>query len=86
MLSNHMNFCLKDCVAESQSTFILGKFILDYFTIAFEVHHYLKGKTQGKKGFFTFKIDTRKAYDRVQWNFLRKMMINMRFSKIMEMV
>jgi len=60
--------------------------------ISMEVNHYLKRKTQGKTGFVTSKTNRIiKAYDRVEWNFLRNMMINMEFSsdwitKIMKMV
>lgn len=91
MLAKRMKSCLKNCIFEAQSTFIPERFILDNAMIAFEVNHYLKRKTQGTTGFVALKTDMSKAYDRVEWNFLRNMMIKMGFSldwitKIMKMV
>ncbi|XP_055809510.1 uncharacterized protein LOC129879800 [Solanum dulcamara] len=37
MLANRMKACLKDCIAEAQSAFIPGRFILDNAMIAFEI-------------------------------------------------
>ena len=47
--------------------------------MAFETLHYLKRKTQGKLGFTTLKLDMSKAYDRVEWVFLVKVMEHLGF-------
>lgn len=47
--------------------------------IAFESMHYLKRKTQGKKGFVALKNDMSKAYDRIEWEFTKNMMMAMGF-------
>lgn len=47
---------------------------------AFEVNHWMKRKTQGKLGFSALKMDMSKAYDKVEWNFIRDIMERMGFT------
>ena len=61
-------------VSESQSAFVLSRLITDNILIAFEVQHYLKRKTNGKASVAALKIDISKAYDRLEWRFLMKML------------
>ncbi|XP_058767475.1 uncharacterized protein LOC131641187 [Vicia villosa] len=49
--------------------------------IASEIIHYLKRKTHGRRAQLALKIDISKAYDRVDWGFLRSMMLKMGFSE-----
>jgi hypothetical protein len=39
----------------------------------------MKNKKKGKQGWATINLDMSKAYDRVEWSFLEKIMIKMRF-------
>ena len=48
------------------------RLISDNVLVAFETLHYLKGKTQGKLGYMTLKLDMSKTYDRVELEFLEK--------------
>nr|XP_023901138.1 uncharacterized protein LOC112012991 [Quercus suber] len=57
-----------------------GRLITDNVLVAFETLHYLKRKTQGKSCYLALKLDMSKAYDRVEWIFLEKMMLHLGFS------
>ncbi|KAM6559477.1 hypothetical protein CsatA_028716 [Cannabis sativa] len=87
VIANRMRGIIDQIISVNQSAFILGRLISDNVMIAFEVMHYLKGKTKGKKGFMALKLDMSKAYDRVEWNYLHTVMSHMGFhSKWIELV
>ncbi|GAU35928.1 hypothetical protein TSUD_69610 [Trifolium subterraneum] len=82
VLVNRLKCCIDKCVSQEQSTFVEGRSILDNALIATEVIHALKRKTQGRRGELTLKIDISKAYDKVDWGFLRGVMTKMGFSDV----
>ena len=47
--------------------------------VAFEFMHYLEHKKEGKEGCVAIKLDMSKAYDRVEWGFIKQVMENMGF-------
>jgi ribonuclease HI len=49
--------------------------------VAYECFHGIKRRRQGKKGFCAVKLDMHKAYDRVEWGFLEKIMLKMGFDR-----
>jgi hypothetical protein len=80
LLANRLKECLEKCVSEEQSAFIEGRSILDNALIAIEVIHALKRKTRGGKGELALKIDISKAYDKVDWGFMRGMLERLGFA------
>ncbi|XP_058783149.1 uncharacterized protein LOC131657807 [Vicia villosa] len=80
VLANRLKKVLDKCVSEEQSAFVEGRSILHNAMIATEIIHYLKRKTVGRKASLALKIDISKAYDRVDWGFLKGMLTRMGFA------
>lgn len=80
-LANRMKLVLPKLIAENQSAFVKGRAITDNVIVAFEALHFMKQKTRGKVGDVALKIDISKAYDRIDWGFLERIMIKMGFDK-----
>ena len=70
---------LPHIISESQSAFQSDKAISDNILVAFETLHHMKRKRTGKVGHLALKLDMSKAYDRLEWVFLQKIMEKMGF-------
>ncbi|XP_019151964.1 PREDICTED: uncharacterized protein LOC109148683 [Ipomoea nil] len=70
---------LHKLISSAQSAFFPGRLISDNIMLAYEVNHYLKRKMQGPEGVVALKLDMSKANDRVEWQFLRAVMLKMGF-------
>ena len=81
VLANRLKHVLPSIISVTQSAFILGRMITNNIMIAHEVNHYLKRKRQGKHGFLALKMDKSKAYDRIEWQFLKGMLLKLGFHK-----
>ncbi|XP_031101849.1 uncharacterized protein LOC116005749 [Ipomoea triloba] len=80
MVANRMKPLLGDIISESQSAFIPNRLITDNILIAAEVGHFLNRKQEGRVGWGALKLDIAKAYDRMEWSFLRKMLLALDFA------
>lgn len=80
VIANRLRPLLNDIISEEQSAFVPGRLITDDVLIAYECTHYLKRK-KGKQGAYAVKLDTEKAYDRVEWDYLKGMMVKLGFAE-----
>ncbi|KAL0438744.1 UNVERIFIED_CONTAM: putative mitochondrial protein [Sesamum latifolium] len=78
-IANRLKFLMDHIVSPTQSAFIPGRLITDNVLVAFEVNHYLNSSTQIKGGCAAIKLDICKAYDRVEWAFLRGVLLRLGF-------
>lgn len=80
VLVNRLKSFLPDIMSKEQSAFISGRLIQDNIVVAHEVFHFLKRKKRGKREWCAVKTDMKKAYDRVNWSFLERLLLKMGFS------
>ena len=81
VLVNRLKPILNSIISEAQSAFIADRFITDNILIAFETLHHMKTQCSSKTGFMALKLDMSKAYDRVEWVFLQKVLLKMGFKE-----
>ena len=65
-----------------QNAFIKGRNIFDNILLAHGIFYFLRKRKRRKKFYGALKIDMTKAYDRVDWKFLKAILISMNFVDI----
>lgn len=80
ILANKLKVHLDKMISKSQHTFVPSRSIFDAIVLTNEIFHSFKNKS-GVKGWMDLKFDFDKAYDRVSWTFLSKVMHYMGFSE-----
>ncbi len=79
VLANRIKKVLSQVISDTQSAFVPGRLITDNLLVAFESLNYMKIKRQGRTTHMVVKLDMSKAYNKVEWDFLRVMMEKMGF-------
>ncbi|KAL9677471.1 hypothetical protein QQ045_005703 [Rhodiola kirilowii] len=79
-LANRLKELLPGIISQSQSAFLGGRLITDNILIAHEISHFMKSQNKQKIGYLSLKLDMSKAYDRIEWKFLERMMLAMGFN------
>nr|XP_023923653.1 uncharacterized protein LOC112035046 [Quercus suber] len=82
VLANRLKQVLPQIISLTQSAFVPGRLITDNVLVAYETLHTMHGRKKGKKGSLALKLDVSKAYDRVEWDFLRAIMLKLGFPEI----
>ena len=79
-LVNRLRPILGEIVSLNQSAFVPGRLITDNALVAFECFHAIEHCSKVHESFCAYKLDLSKAYDRVDWDFLRRMMQRLGFA------
>lgn len=74
ILANRMKDLLQNIISDTQCAFVPDRLITDNVLIAAETGHYLRRKMGGTSGWAGLKLDMAKAYDRMEWGFVRFML------------
>ena len=80
VLANRLKKIMPQLTSEHQSAFLSDRLITDNIMVAFETLHYMRNHCAGKTGYMALKLDMSKAYDRVEWEFMEKVMRKMGFN------
>lgn len=78
--ANRLKKTSESVISKNQSAFMAGRLISDNVMVSYEVIHYLKRKRRGREWHMTIKLDMNKAYDRIEWSFLRGMLNKMGYN------
>lgn len=62
-----------------QSAFVSSRLITDNVVVAYEVNHFIHCHSWGKRAYMALKLDVSKAYDKIEWCFLEKVLIKLGF-------
>ena len=77
VLANRLKQIMPQLVSDQQSAFMADRLISDNIMVAFETLHYMRNHSSGSTGYMALKLDMSKAYGRVEWAYMEKLMRKM---------
>lgn len=80
-LANIFSQILPYIISDLQSALVKDRIITDNVILAHEIIHHIRMKKYSGKGFLSIKVDMSKAYDRVEWDFLRVLIFKLGFAE-----
>ncbi|XP_050248972.1 uncharacterized protein LOC126696245 [Quercus robur] len=78
-ITNRLKKVLPSIISDTQSVFVHGRLITDNVLVAYEMMHHISQKKSGRMGDLALKLDMSKAYNRVEWIWLEKIMQKLGF-------
>jgi len=81
VVSNRLKVNLPEIISEEQSAFVPRKLITENIICAYECLHFMKRSMTKSNSFCALKLDMMKAYDRLEWPYLRAMMEKLGFAQ-----
>ncbi|KAL9663675.1 hypothetical protein QQ045_019066 [Rhodiola kirilowii] len=81
-ITARLQVILPEVISFEQSAFVKNRLITDNFIVAHECAHYIRKQTKGRKCFASLKLDIAKAYDRIDWNFLSCILLQLGFHQV----
>lgn len=78
ILVNRIRSHMDNLISPLQNAFVPKRYISDNIALAHELLHTMKSK-KCKTYYMAFKIDLEKAYDRIEWNFIKNALIKYNF-------
>lgn len=69
---------MPNLISPSQTTFVAGRRGIDNVITAQEILYSME-RMKGRTGYMIIKIDLEKAYDRMEWSFMRNMLLSLNF-------
>uniref|UniRef100_A0A803QHF5 Reverse transcriptase domain-containing protein n=1 Tax=Cannabis sativa TaxID=3483 RepID=A0A803QHF5_CANSA len=70
-IANCLKSTLPDLISHNQGAFLSDRIIFDNIIIANEVIHAINNRKHGKVGWVALKLDMEKAFDKVEWAYIK---------------
>lgn len=81
ILASRLRQVMEQILSPVQCSFVPGRHSSDNIIIVQEVIHSMRTK-KGRKGWMAIKINLEKAYDRLKWDFIERLLMTLGFLKI----